>query len=371
MVKIKIPLIDLQLRYKKERKDLLKIIDDQLKLGNLVLTKEVRDFEEQIAKYQNQKFAIGLNSGTDAILMALWSLGIGKGDEVITTPKSFIATIGAIHHVGAIPKLVDIKNDLNIDENLIENMITKKTKAIIPVHWTGRICDMKKINSIAKKHKLIVIEDAAQSIGASKDNYKAGKYSSIACFSAHPLKNLNGIGDSGFLTTNNKKLMNKISLYRNHGLKSRDNVTIFGLNSRLDSINAVVLSYRLKSLRENIKVRNKNIDIYRNYFSKSERIIIPSDKPGELNPYVMFITQSDKRDKLQKYLQGQGIQSMVYYGTPLHKHKAYKNYYGSKIKLPNVEKICKKVLALPHHQYLSESDIHFVCEKISNFYKNN
>ena len=371
MTNIKIPLIDLQLRYKKERKDLLKIIDNQLKKGNLVLTKEVSDFENDIANYQNQKFAIGLNSGTDALLMALWSLGIGKGDEVITTPKSFIATIGAIHHVGATPILVDIKDDLNIDENLIEGAITKKTKAIIPVHWTGRICDMKKINSIAKKYNLIVIEDAAQSIGATKDDYMAGKYSTIACFSAHPLKNLNGIGDSGFLTTNNKKIRDRINLYRNHGLESRDNVTIFGLNSRLDSINAVVLSYRLKSLKKNIKIRNKNIDIYRKYFTKNERIFIPMDKKGELNPYVMFITQCQKRDKLQRYLQEHGIQSMVYYGTPLHKHKAYIDYYGDKIKLPNVENICDKVLALPHHQYLKTDEILYVCKKIDHFYKNN
>ena len=174
------------------------------------------------------------------------------------------------------------------------------------MHWTGRLCDMKKINSIAIKHKLIVIEDAAQSIGATKDNYMAGKYSSVACFSAHPLKNLNGIGDSGFLTTNNKKIRDVINLYRNHGLESRDNVAIFGLNSRLDSVNAVVLSYRLKSLKQNIKIRNKHINIYRNYFSKNERISIPTDKAGELNPYVMFITQCDKRDNFKNIYKKMG-----------------------------------------------------------------
>ena len=238
---MKVAFIDLKKRYLDERKDILKIVDQTLTKGNLVLTPEIETFEKEICNYTGKKFCVTLNSGTDALMMALWSLGIGKGDEVITSPISFIATIGAIEHVGAKPVFVDVNFDLNINVDLIESKITKKTKAIMPVHWTGRICNMTKIISLAKKYNLKVIEDSAQAMGSYYKNKHAGSFGNISAFSTHPLKNLNAVGDGGFITTNNKKLYDKIKLFRSHGLKSRDNVEIFGVNSRLDSLNAEIL----------------------------------------------------------------------------------------------------------------------------------
>ena len=245
---MKVELIDLRDRFKEEGKAIIKIVEKVLSRGNLILTKEVQNFEKSICKFTGAKFCLGLNSGTDALMMSLWSSGIKKGDEVITSPISFVATANSIIHVGAKPVFVDVGDDLNINPDLIEAAITKKTKAIMPVHWTGRVCEMEKIVKIAKKYKLKIIEDAAQATGAYYKGKHAGTFGKISAFSTHPLKNLNALGDGGFIITNEKKLYDKIKLYRSHGLEGRDDAKIIGVNSRLDSINAEVLSFRLKKL---------------------------------------------------------------------------------------------------------------------------
>ncbi len=366
---MQVDLIDLKARYKDENKELLRAISKTLKKGNLILTEELSHFEKEVSSFIGTKYCVGLNSGTDALMMALMASGIKRGDEVITSSKSFIASVGAIHHIGAKPILVDIDDDLNMDTNLIESKITNKTKAIMPVHWTGRICNMKNISRISKKYNLKIIEDAAQGIGSYYHGKHAGTFGECSAFSCHPLKNLNAIGDAGFMITNNKKIYEKVMLYRNHGLFKRDDVRIFGINSRLDVINAVVLSLRLKKLNNIIKKRKYNVKLYRKYLSDVPEIKIPTDKEYESNPYVMFITQAEKRNELQKFLASKKVQSMIYYGTPLHKHIAFKKFINKSIKLPNVEKICKKVLALPHHQYLSEDQVSYVCNLIRKFYK--
>ena len=363
-----IELIDLKKRFQEEKVEIMNCLEKVLKEGTLVLTKEVNNFEESICQYTGSKFCLGLNSGTDAIMMALWSNGIGKGDEVFTSPISFIASIGAIVHVGAKPVFVDIKDDLNFNEELIESAITSKTKAIMPVHWTGRICNMEKIISIAKKHNLIVIEDAAQAMGSYHKGQHGGRFGKISAFSAHPLKNLNALGDSGFIITDDIESYNKIKLYRNHGLESRDNVKIFGVNSRLDSLNAEILTYRLKKLSSIIERRKNNIEFYQKYLN-TNKIKIPFDNDYEKNSYVMFICLCEDRDNLQKYLNNNNIQSLVYYGKPLHLHEASKKLGYKKGSFPNAEDKCNKVLALPHHQHLREEEIKYVCDKINSFYK--
>ena len=319
----KIELIDLKKRYIDEKDQLLKCFDKVLKNGSLVLTDEVKNFENKICKFIDSKYCLGLNSGTDALMMSLWSLNIGKGDEVITSPLSFVASVGSIIHVGAKPVFVDVKEDLNLDENLIERAITKKTKAIIPVHWTGKVCNMSKITQIAKKYKLYVIEDAAQAMGSYYKNKHAGSFGNISAFSAHPLKNLNAVGDGGFITTNNKKLYDKIKLFRSHGLKSRDNVEIFGVNSRLDSLNAEILSFRLSKLRDVVSKRRRNVRLYRKYI-KTDKVKIPSENKDNYDSYVMLIAQCESRDKLNAFLNSKNVQSLIYYGTHLHLHKASK-----------------------------------------------
>lgn len=366
---MKVDLIDLKARYIEEKKVINNSINKVLKKGNLILTEEVSEFETSVCKFTNSKYCLGLNSGTDALMMALWAYNIGNGDEVITSAKSFIASVGAISHVGAKPILVDIGDDLNINTDLIEKKITKKTKAIMPVHWTGRICNMEAINKIAKKYKLLVIEDSAQGMGSYYKNKHAGTFGDAAGFSCHPLKNLNALGDAGYLITNNKRIYDKVKLYRNHGLARRDDVQIFGVNSRLDSLNASVLSMRLKKLKKVIKQRRNNINVYQQRLKDVRGIIMPKDKNDEYASYVMFINRCRDRDKLQKYLAEHNIQSLIYYGTPLHKHKAFLDKYGYVKDVKNSEKICKEVLALPHHQNLTNNQINYVCDKIIKFYK--
>jgi len=362
-----IQVIDLKKRYAEERIEILKCVDRVLKKGNLILTKEVENFERSICKFTKLKYCLTLNSGTDALMMSLYSLGIKKGDEVITTPISFVASVNAIIHIGAKPVFVDVGMDLNINPDLIEKYITKKTRAIIPVHWTGRICDMNKIRLIAKKYNLFVIEDAAQAMGATYKNKHAGSFGEISAFSAHPLKNLNALGDGGFVVTNKKKLFNKIKLYRNHGLRGRDDAVVVGVNSRLDSLNAEVLNFRLSKLNSLIKKRQANINLYKKLIETNKFQII-EDQILQKNAHVMFVVLCEKRDILQKHLARNGIQSLIYYKTPLHMQKSIKFLGYKKGDFPIAEKITKKVLALPHHQHLKKNEIKKICSVINEFY---
>jgi dTDP-4-amino-4,6-dideoxygalactose transaminase len=364
---MKVELIDLRDRFKEEGKAIIKIVEKVLSKGNLILTKEVKNFEKSICKFTGAKFCLGLNSGTDALMMSLWSSGIKRGDEVITSPISFVATANSIIHVGAKPVFVDVGDDLNINPDLIEAAITRKTKAIMPVHWTGRVCEMDKIVKIAKKYKLKIIEDAAQATGAYYKGKHAGTFGKISAFSTHPLKNLNALGDGGFIITNEKKLYDKIKLYRSHGLEGRDDAKIIGVNSRLDSINAEVLSFRLKKLTNIINRRRKNINYYKKYIN-TNKVKILNDNKNEKNAYVMFVTLAENRNKLQKYLKKFNIQSLLYYPTPLHLHKSMKFLGYKKGNLINAEKITSKVISFPHHQHLTEKQIKFVSEKINKFY---
>jgi dTDP-4-amino-4,6-dideoxygalactose transaminase len=365
---MKIEVIDLKKRFQEEKYEIMKAIKKVLVKGNLVLTKEVETFEKKICTVVGAKYCLGLNSGTDALMMSLWAAGISKGDEVITSPISFIASASSIIHVGARPVFVDVKEDLNINPDLIEQAITKKTKAIMPVHWTGRLCDMDKIIKIAKKYNLLIIEDAAQAMGSYYKKKHSGTFGKISAFSTHPLKNLNAMGDGGFVVTNEKKFYEKIKLYRNHGLKGRDNVEIVGVNSRLDSLQAEILTFRLKRLKNIISRRSNNVKLYKKLIS-SKKVKIIETKENFIDAHVMFITLCDNRDELQKYLLKNNIQSLVYYKTPLHLHKATKFLGYKKGDFPVAEKLTKQVLSFPHHQHLTKKEINQVANKINSFYK--
>lgn len=364
---VKVPFIDLKQRFEEERTELLACVERVVSQGHFVLTQEVNEFEEQAAKYVGVKHCVGLNSGTDALMMALWAHGIGKGDEVITTPVSFVATTGAIVHVGAKPVYVDVRDDQNIDPGKIEAAITPHTKAIMPVHWTGRIADMNAIMDIARKRKLLVIEDAAQTMGAYYHKKHGGSFGHAAGFSAHPLKNLNALGDGGLLGTNDDEVARKVRLYRTHGLESRDSCAMYGVNSRLDSLNAEVLKFRLGRLKSVVDRRRRNVELYRTLI-KPDRINVPDEKPYEHNSYVMFITLADNRDRLKDHLAQHGIESLVYYGTALHLHKAAARLGYKRGDFPVAERQCDRVLALPHHQHLTEDQIAYVAEKVNKFY---
>jgi dTDP-4-amino-4,6-dideoxygalactose transaminase len=365
-----ISLTDLKHRYQEEKIQLLKIFDNVAKSGNFILSDSVSNFEKKICKFTKSKYCVALNSGTDALMISLMMSGIKKGDEVITSPISFIATIGALIHIGAKPVFADVGNDLNINPNNIEKLINNKTKAIMPVHWGGRICKMDKIKNIAQKYNLKIIEDSAQALGGYFNKTHAGKFSDVAPFSVHPLKNLSSIGDGGFIITDKKNIYEKANLFRNHGLKERDNVITFGLNSRLDSLNAEILNFRLKKLKKIIDQRRKNVDLYLR-FLKTKKIRLNISENKNENTYVMLLGLCEKRDKLKHFLQKKNIQSLIYYGTPLHLHPASKafNVKFKKGLLPVAEKFCSKVLALPVHQYLKSREIKYICDIINNFYE--
>jgi len=299
--------------------------------------------------------------------LGLHLIGVKKGDEVITTPNSFIASTAVIVHLGAIPVFVDVLPDQNMNPDLLESVITKKTKAIMPVHLTGRIAEMSKIINIGKKYNIPIIEDAAQSIGSLYKNKAAGSFGIVGCFSAHPLKNLNAIGDAGFLTTDNHKIYKKIIDLRNHGMTNRNKVNQFGHVSRMDNLQAEVLNYRLKKLNKVIKRRRNNVELYKKYLNL-KNIFIPDEKEYEFNTYHTFVIQVNKRDQLKKFLQKKGIGTAIHYPIPIHLQPAARFLGYKKNSFEEVERQAKRILTLPINQYLEKKDIQRITDEINYFY---
>jgi len=360
--------VSLSKDYLIDKKDILKIIDQSLSSGQWVGGEEIHKFEKNIANFTGSKYAIALNSGTDALTLALYMLGIKKGDEVITTPNSFIASTAVIVHLGAKPIFVDVQKDQNIDINLIEEKITKKTKAIMPVHLTGKISNMIEICKIAKKYKLKIVEDAAQAIGSKLNNKHAGTFGDIGCFSAHPLKNLNALGDAGYLVTSNKKFAVRAKKLINHGMKNRGEVEEFGYVSRMDNIQAAVLNFRLKKLKKIISTRRKNAQLYSSLLNK-QFIELPFDEKGYFSTYHTFVIKVKNRDKLKNYLLKKGISTSIHYPIPIHLQKASRSL-GYKIgSFPITELQAKKILTLPINQYLTENHIRYISKMINKFYE--
>ena len=368
MSDIKIPFVDLKLRYQDEKQELLACVERIFSQGHFVLTEEVSTFEQNVTEFTGAKNCVALNSGTDALMMAMMALGIGKGDEVITPPNSFVASTGAIAHIGATPVFVDVGDDQNMDPAKIESRITPRTKAIMPVHWTGRIAAMEEIMDIARRHELFVVEDAAQSMNAYYDGRHGGTMGNVGAFSAHPLKNFNAAGDAGFLITDDDRVADKVRLYRNHGLQDRDTCVLFGVNSRLDALHAEILSFRLGRLKSVVERRRRNVKIYRELI-KPGPVYIPPCQPREENAFVMFIIQCDERDRLQAYLRQRGVESLVYYGTPIHLQPAAASLGYQPGDFPVAERQAGRVLALPHHQYLDEDQISYVADAVNQFYE--
>ena len=351
-------------------KKIFRLIEDTVKFNDFTLGRYVDLFEKQFCKYQKVKYAIGVGSGTDAIFLSLKALGIKEGDEVITPTYSFYATAGAIATAGAKPVFVDIKDDLNIDEEKIEKKITKKTRAIVPVHWSGRICNMKKILTIAKKYKLHVVEDACHAIMAHDDKKKyAGNFGITGCFSMHPLKNLNVWGDGGIVTTNNKKIYDKIRLIRNHGLISRNDCKIYGYNSRLDTIQAAVGLEMIKKINLITKSRIKNAKYLNDQLKDIKEITLIKEKTGYKSVYHLYQFFCKNRDGLDVYLRKNKIDSKVHYPKPLHLHHAAKKFNYKNGQFEIAEKLAKKVISIPVHEFIKKKELDYMISKIKKFYK--
>ncbi len=364
---MKIPYVNLDTQYKKEKKDLIKIFDRVLISGNYVGGEFVKKFEESVARYCGTKYCVSFNSGTDALTLALHLLGVRKGDEVITTPNSFIASTAVILHIGAKPVFVDVLDDQNINPELIEEKITNKTKAIMPVHLTGRVCQMDKIQKLAKKRNIKIVEDSAQAIGSKYKNKFSGTFGDVGCFSAHPLKNLNAIGDAGYFTTNSKKINDLAKDLRNHGMTNRNVVKNFGYVSRMDNLQAAILNYRLKKLPSVIQARRKNAKLYFQLIDQ-KNVFIPKEKKLEFNTYHTFVIQVKKRDQLKKYLKKYNIDTSIHYPIPIHLQPAAKKLGYQRGDFVKTEEQSKKILTLPINQYLTKDKIKFISNKINQFY---
>lgn len=341
------------------------------KSGDFTLGKKVNEFEKKIAAFQGAKYAVGLNSGTDALIFSLRVLGVGVGDEVITVANSFYATAAAIELVGAKVVFIDVNDEYNIDPNKIEVVITKKTKAILPVHWTGNPADMSTIMKIAKKCKLFVAEDAAQAIDAQIGDKRVGSFGDCTEFSLHPIKNFNVWGDGGFVTTDHKWVADKLKLMRNHGLKSRDECEFFSYNSRLHTLQAVVALKLFPGIKAISDARIKVARKYDKLLSDLEQITIPPRKPNVRQVYHTYILQAQNRDKLVKYLLDHGVDAKIHYPIPLHLQKAAKHLGYKKGDLPITEKQANHIFSLPNHQYLTDKQIEYVSNLIHKFYKRN
>jgi len=303
------------------------------------------------------------------LFLTLKALNIGSGDEVITVPYTFIATVGSIVTAGAKPVFVDIKEDYNMDENKIATAITKKTKAIMPVHWAGRPCELDKIYSIAKKYKLHVVQDSAHVIGARFKKKHLINFGDACTYSMHPLKNLNVWGDGGFVVTNKKPLAKKLYLIRNHGLKNRNNVEIFGYNSRLDTIQAAVANYKMKNKLDNItNKRIKNATTLDKLLSKNKNVTTVKRLKHLKEVFHLYHINVKKRDLLQKYLIKNNVDAKVHYPIPIHLQKAAKYLKYKKGDFPIAEKMANTSLSLPVHEFIDERHVKYMVHYINKFY---
>jgi dTDP-4-amino-4,6-dideoxygalactose transaminase len=337
---------------------------------DFTLGKPLKIFEKNFAKLIGTKYAIGVNSGTDAIKLSLKAIEIKEGDEIITAANTFVATLGAITELNAKPVFVDCDDTfcMNVDE--VEKKITKKTKAIIPVHFTGYMTDMKKLMKISKKYKLPVIEDACQSILAEFNKKKAGTFGLTGAFSLHPLKNINVWSDGGIITTNNKSLYQKLLLLRNHGLADRNTVKINGYNSRLDTFQSVIGNWLLPQAKNITNLRIKNAQRYDHDLKKIEEITIPPRIKNYKIVYHLYIVFAKNRDKLYKYCLKKGIEAKIHYPTPIYLQEAYKFLKHKKGDFPVTDQHAKKIISFPCDQHLSSGQIKYIIKTVRNFYKN-
>lgn len=351
-----VPMVDLKRQFRSIKKEVLAVITEILDSSKYVLGSKVSEFEKKVADYHKAGTAIGVASGTDALHLALDALGIGPGDEVITTPFTFFATVEAILYTGATPVFVDIEPDtLNIDVKQIEANINKKTKAILPVHLFGHPADMGKIMKLAKKKRLKVIEDCAQSFGAEVDGKKTGSIGDAGCFSFYPSKNLGAFGDGGMIVLNNPKVDKTIRELRNHGSRGAYKHKRVGYNSRLDEIQAGILLIKLKRIDEYNEKRRRNAILYKSLLSGT--IKCPVEKEDARHVYHQFTVMSKKRDRIQQELKENGISSVVYYPVPLHLQEALKFLGYQRGDFPVAEKAAREVLSLPMYPELDRSAI--------------
>lgn len=365
---MKINFVNLSRQYIEDKQTILNSINKISTKGDFILGNELQKFENKFSSFCNTKYSVGLNSGSDALFLYLLSLNLKKDDEIIIPSLSFIATAWAAGNTGAKIVYCDVGDDMNIDPNKIENYITKKTRVLIPVHLTGRICHMKKILQICKKYKIKLIEDSAQAFGSKYYNKIAGSFGDAAGFSLHPLKLLNVLGDGGVLTTNSKKTYDYIKLLRNHGLNGKNSL-LWGYNSRLDNIQASVANIKLKKITVRIKKNQKFASIYNNELHNF--LVTPKVHSYEKPVFHRYIVHLEKkfRKKFQHFLHKHGIETTINYGIPLHLQKSSKYLKYNIGSFPVSERLSKTMVSLPLYPELSINELDFIIRTIKNFFK--
>jgi dTDP-4-amino-4,6-dideoxygalactose transaminase len=336
--------------------------------GDFTLGKPLVKFEKSFAELLGASHAIGVNSGTDAIKIALKALGVNPGDEVITAANTFVATVGAINEIGAVPVFVDVDETFCINVELIEAAITTKTRAIVPVHFTGYMAKMDRVMEIANAHKLVVVEDACQAILAEWKGKKSGTWGHAAAFSLHPLKNLNVWSDGGVIVTNDSKLEVQLRLLRNHGLSDRDTVSLLGFNSRLDTFQAVVGNWLLPQATQISNIRINNAAMLDTGFAQLKYIRIPERTPNMRIVFHLYIVYAERRDELLRFCIERGVEAKIHYPVPIYKQPAMGKIVNSQT-FPVTDHQAKNIISFPCDQHLSEVQIKEIIQTVNDFYK--
>jgi dTDP-4-amino-4,6-dideoxygalactose transaminase len=367
MTNMIVPYTALAEEYKINREEYISAFDKTLLSGRYILGPELENLETEFSQFCQTKYGVGVATGTDALYLTLRCLDLKSTDEVITAPNSYIASASAIAIAGAQPRFADICHCGNISPEAFEAAITPNTKAVIPVHLTGRPAEMKKILEIAKKNNIFVIEDAAQAVGATLDGQKVGSWGDAACFSFHPLKNLRAFGDGGMVVTRHKWLYEKLRKQRNQGLENRDQCDYWGFNSRLDELQAALIRIQLRNLDDQTEKRRKAAHRYNKLLRPF--VEVPLENAGEFCVYQTYVIKTPLRDALKTYLNNMGIEALVHYARPIHMQPAA-NYLGYQIyDFPRTMDHVNKILSLPLYPNISEAQQDYVVQKVSEFFR--
>ena len=367
-VAYKVPFVDPRTHYRRLRDEIDGAIQGCLSRGDLVLRQQLKDYEAHLAEFVGTRFAVGLNSGFHALHFALIASGVGPGDEVVTVAHTFVATISAIVHTGATPVLIDVGRDYNMDADALERAITPRTRAILPVHLNGRLCDMVRIQSIADRHGLLVIEDAAQALGGTHRGRRAGSFGFAGCFSHYPFKILGGFGDGGALTTNDPDVARKATLLRYNGEdRETGEYHYHGYTALLDNVQAAVLDVKLRYLPEWIEYRRHIAELYRERLAGIPELGLPHFEGADHHDtYQNYVVRSAKRDALAAFLKERGVETLIHWPKPVWEHRALG--LGD-WRLPETEAVCREVLSLPMSAETTEEQVDYVAGCVREFFE--
>lgn len=343
-------------------------LKDFVSTGDFTLGKPLAEFESRFSQLIGTKYALGVNSGTDAIKLSLKAGGVKPGDEVLTAANTFVATVGAICEIGAVPVFVDCNDTFCMETSLIEEKITPKTTAIVPVHFSGYMVDMRNVKKLAEHYNLLVVEDACQSILGAIDNRKAGTWGHTGAFSLHPLKNLNVWSDGGVIVTDDKDIFETLKLIRNHGLVDRDTVQVMGYNSRLDTFQAVVGNWLIPQTEDIAEKRITNARRYDAGLESVQQIRIPPRPEDFRIVYHLYMIFAEQRDKLLAYLQENGVEAKIHYPVPMYRQPAMQNLGHKMGDFPVADQHARELISFPCDQHLSDEEIDYVIEKVKEFY---